>query len=81
MTVLCLNKIYHCDLSAGIFPYRTARANLRSASDTTRLVVPNSIKLLKSAEHRTFCYVAPRMLNELPRKIGHVTVCLNLRKH
>ena len=70
MTVFkCLNKISPCYLSASISPYRPARASLRSASDTTLLAVPNTIKLLKSAERRTFCYVAPRMWNELPRKI------------
>ena len=35
---------------------------------------------LKSAERRTFCYVAPRMWNELPRKIRKVKVYFNLRK-
>ena len=27
------------------------------------------LKLFRSAERRTFCYVAPCMWNELPRKI------------
>ena len=65
----CLNMISPCYLSASVSPYRPARASLRLASDTTLLAVPNTIKLLKSAERRTFCYVAPRMWNELPRKI------------
>ena len=64
-----LNMISPCYLSASVFPYHPARARLRSASDTTLLAVPNTIKLLKSAERRTFCYVAPCMWNELPRKV------------
>ena len=52
-----------CYLSASVSPYRPARASLRSASDTTLLAVPNTIKLLKSAERRTFCYV-PRKIRE-----------------
>ena len=77
MTVFkCLNMISSCYLSASVYPYRPARASLRSASDTTLLAVPNTCKLLKSAERKTFCHVAPRMWNELPRKI-RVTVFLN----
>ena len=70
MTVFkCLNMISPCYLSASVSPHRPARASLRSSSDTTLFAVPNTIKLLKSVERRTFCYVAPRMWNELPRKI------------
>ena len=71
MTVFkSLNMTSPCYLSTSVSPYRPARASLRSASDTTLLAVPNTIKLLiKSTERRTFCYVAPRIWNELPRKI------------
>ena len=58
-----------CYLPVSVSPYRPARAGLRSVSDTTLLAVPNTIKLLKSAEGRSFCYVTPGMWNELPRKI------------
>ena len=40
----CLNMISPCYLSASVSPYRPARASLRSASDTTRLAVPNTIR-------------------------------------
>ena len=70
MTVFkCLNMISPCYVSASVPTFRPARASLRSASNTTLLAVSNTIKLLKSAERRTFCYGAPRMWNELPRKI------------
>ena len=69
-----------CYLSAIVSLYRPARASLRSASDTTLLAVPNTIKLLKSAERRTFCYVAPRMWNELPRKIREINSVSQFKK-
>ncbi len=46
-------------------PCRPARSGLRSASDTTRLMEPNSVKLLKSASIRTFYHFAPQTWNAL----------------
>ena len=46
--------------------YHPARPNLRSASDTTRLTVHKTTKLLQSAERRTFYYTAPSIWNDLP---------------
>ena len=61
-------------------PHRPARASLRSASDTTLLAVPNTIKLRKSAERRTFWFIAPRMWNELPHNIGECNSVSQLKK-
>ena len=43
----CLSMISPCYLSTSVSPYHPARASLRSASDTTILAVPNTIKLFK----------------------------------
>ncbi len=43
----------------------TGRSSLYSLSDTTRLMEPNSVKLLKSASSRTFSHFAPHTWNAL----------------
>jgi hypothetical protein len=62
----CLNESIPGYLSDCISIKSPIRAGLRSASDTTLLTEHNTIKLLISAERRTFSYVAPRLWNGLP---------------
>ena len=65
----CINDMCPNYLSTSITPYRPSRSGLRSATDTTLLTVHNTIKMLQSAERRTFHYSAPRMWNDLPKNI------------
>ena len=62
----CFEMSEYDYLSASVSPYRPA--------------VPNTIKLLKSAERRTFCYVAHRMWNELHHKIRESTSVPQFKK-
>ncbi|XP_071807967.1 uncharacterized protein [Asterias amurensis] len=65
----CLNNTAPGYLSSCLSLHRPGRSSLRSASDTTRLLEPNSIKLLKSASIRTFSHFAPHTWNALSPSI------------
>ena len=62
----CLSGVAPGYLSSCLSLYKPRRANLRSASDTTRLAQHSTIKTLQSASNRTFTYVAPSIWNSLP---------------
>ena len=61
----CLNGTAPSYLSSCLSPHRPVRSSLRSASDTTRLKEPSSVKLLKSASSRTFSHFASQTWNAL----------------
>ena len=77
----CLNQMAPAYLSSSLSRHCPSRAGLRSASDTTLLTVLNTTKLLRSAERRTFSYVAPRLWNELPVNIRECNTLSGFKKH
>ena len=76
----CLNQMAPNYISSSIKVHHPARASLRSATDTTRLTVHNTSKLLQSAECRSLFYTAPRMWNNLPIKIRYSATVAIFRK-
>ena len=71
MTVVykCLTGTAPNYLTACLSLYRPARANLRSASDITRLTEHNFRRLMQSAIKRSFTHKAPQIWNTLPTNI------------
>jgi len=65
----CLNHTAPDYLSTSLSLHRPARAGLRSAADTTKLVEHSIIRTLKSADSRSFFYAGPRIWNRLPVSI------------
>ena len=61
----CLDNTAPGYLTSCLSLHQPGRSSLCSASDTTRLMEPNSIKLLKSASSRTFSHFAPHTGNVL----------------
>ena len=51
-----------------------------NASDSTRLAVHSNIKLLHSAERRTFSLTAPRTWNALPANIRECNTVAKFKK-
>ncbi len=65
----CINELAPGYLTSCLTLYRPARSGLRSASDTTRLIQPNTIRCLQSASNRTFSNCAPQLWNSLAQSI------------
>ncbi|XP_072039214.1 uncharacterized protein [Amphiura filiformis] len=65
----CLHGLVPGYLSSCLQLYHPARPSLRSASDATRLSVPNTRRHLHFASNRTFSYTVPKSWNALPKSV------------
>ena len=76
----CVNGTAPSYLSSCFTRHKSSRTGLRSSSDTTRLAVQRSTKTLKSADNKSFTYLAPHMWNNLPITIRESQTVLIFKK-
>ena len=76
----CMDHSAPSYLAEGITRYNPGRAGLRSAADSSRLVVPYSCKSLKSADRGCFSYTAPRVWNTLPIEVRCASSVASFKK-